>query len=249
LVKTEKLDMFDLTTAGVEQLKRKIKPSSFYSKKSYPSLPRKSSQTIRALNQSSAIDISQDGPPVSSYKFLPASPITKIADSRDINIKYVNAMGQGDERSILNAKTELVPYIFKREFVDLMKNTAFEVIKKSRKTNLLDAISSMKAWNFSPNYVKARPRRDPKIHKWERISSLEAMSGYKDIGKSVSNANCDFLEDTNYRGFNVYKGLGQVTGVTETDESDMGMEAKDQFSLFRDPAFGSRVLEKKFSRI
>lgn len=158
-------------------------------------------------------------------------------------------MGQGDERSILNAKSELDPSTHRKDFLELMKKSSFEVIKKTRKTNLLDAINSMKAWNFSPNYVKARPRRDPKIHKWERISSLEAMSGYKELGKGGVEANCDFLEDTHYRAFNVYKGLGQVTGVTETDESMWGMEPRDQYSLFRDGSLAGRGSENKFSLI
>ena len=115
----------------------------------------------RSLNTPSAIDVSHNDAQISSYKFLPYECPTKMNGDRNIQIKYVNAMGLGDERSILNAKTEVDTPSYKKNLADLMKNSSFEVIKKSKKTNLLNAINSMKAWKVSPNYVKARPKRDP----------------------------------------------------------------------------------------
>ena len=147
-----------MTSAGLEPLKNKKK---FLNRNSrFPAKIKSTGSVSRSMMMPSAIDFSHDGP-ISSYKFLPPKCITKLKEDRNIQIKYVNAMGQGDERSILNAKSEVDTPSYKKNFMDLMKNSSFEVIKKSKKTNLLNAINSMKAWNITPNYIKARPKRDP----------------------------------------------------------------------------------------
>ena len=144
-----------------------------------------------------------------------------------IIMKSINTYDLGDARSILNYKNKESAKRINNSYKDVIKKSAFEVIDPSRKSKLLQCIDKVKPVDFQTDYVYQKPRKDPKISKWESMSRLENLAGYdrKKYG-------CSFGETSNNSSLSLkYYAMkrskrGNLQKVDQTKEQ----EAKSNYT-------------------
>lgn len=231
----ESKELFPLTDIGIEMQEKLPHEEFVFIKKNNRLTPlHDSCKLLRSPTAQSRITSSKIMSPI---KALKESHKKEDDVKQPIIMRSINTYDLGDERSILNYKNNENRLKIQRNIKGMVRNSTFETLETTRKTELLKRINSLKPIDFKASFKKKK-YHDAKVKKWKVYESLENIAGYsRDIyargfGETSNMSNISLKWDGNYNG-----------SSWVPTESSMGNGRKSNYSLFQSNIVAGNVLQ------